>query len=558
MSQASVQQVPESLPPTSARRWWFLAFFGGLACLGLAVIWFVLPERFDVGTRRMFSFFVFVLISIAAAVWYFGLAHLPSRVRRWSAVALVLALVAAFASVRRVEFSGDMVPTFDFRWTTDRYDQLDAHRAQQQAPRGTAAAVASDADPAASTRPAQWDLLDYRGPNRTGIIPGPALARDWSARPPRLAWRQPVGGGYASFVVVGPLVITIEQRREREAIVAYDFATGRERWFYDYPALFSETLGGDGPRATPVIHSDKVFTLGATGVLTCLELATGKLVWTVNILEANGSQNIDWGMSGTPLIYDELVLVNPGAQKGTANSRSITAFDAASGKPLWGGGTAKAGYASPDLVTLGGVRQVLLFDAGGLAAFDATDGRELWRTPWKSDFDINAAQPVVLADDRVFISSASGSALLEIKHEADTWDVRQIWKTPRMKCGYACPIAYQGFVYGIDENILACLDLADGKIKWKERAGQFGHGQILLRDDLLIVLGETGELALVEATPEKFHELGRMQAIEGKTWNNPALVGDRIFVRNHLEMAAYDLPLAEPSPGEAAPQASKP
>jgi outer membrane protein assembly factor BamB len=384
--------------------------------------------------------------------------------------------------------------------------------------------------------------LQYWGNQRDGVVPGEKLARDWSQDPPRLVWRQPVGGGYASFVVVGPTVVTIEQRRDKEAVVAYDADTGRERWMYDYPALFSETLGGDGPRATPTFHQGKLYALGATGVLACLDFAGGKPLWSRNILTDNQCGNLDWGMSGSPLVYDDVVLVNPGNQKGTEASRSIVAYNLADGKRRWGGGKAKAGYASPIIVTLGGLRQLLVFDAVGLAGHDAADVRELWRVPWKSDWDINASQPIVLADDRVLITSASGAALVQVAQALGQWTASDVWRNRNMKCGYSSPIAYDGHLYGLDENMLACVELATGKRLWKDRAGQYGHGQMLLRNDLLVILGEAGELALVEATPKRFNELGRIQAIDGKTWNVPTLVGNRIFVRNHLEMAAYDLP----------------
>jgi outer membrane protein assembly factor BamB len=540
------RQDAQTPPPIHSQRWRFLIVIGLIAAMAIAAVWFLLPERYDVGIRRLFSFVILLLAAIGAAIWFFVLTKVPRNVKRIGGVALVV-VVALFAlSIRRVEFSGDMVPTFDFRWSADRDEVLEAHRAQQKAEQATTAAI--EAEPSAEPgdeRPPEWDVLAFRGDKRDGVVVGPRLAHDWLREPPKLVWRQPVGGGYAGFVVAGSLVVTIEQRRDQEAVVAYDFDTGQERWVHEYPALFSEPLGGDGPRATPTIHDGRVYALGATGVLTCLELASGKPLWSLNILEQNHCGNLDWAMSGSPLILDGLVLVNPGTQKGSADSRAITTFDAQSGEPRWAGGDTKAGYASPVLVTLAEVPQILIFDGVGLAGFDAADGTELWRTPWKSDFDINAAQPVVLDGDRVFISSASGAAVYHVAKSDDKWSVDEVWKTTRMKCGYSCPIAYQGYVYGIDENILACVDPADGKRMWKERQGQFGHGQILLSGDLLVVLGEAGELALVLASPERYHELGRIQAIEGKTWNNPTLVGNRIFVRNHLEMAAYDLPLEQ-------------
>ncbi len=548
-SEANEEKKSDDAPklsPAKKHRLGYLLAFVLAALAGNVVVWFVLPERYDVGTRRLFSLAIIVAAAIATAVWFFGMSRLPRRVRWTTALALALMVVAFALSIRRVEFSGDMTPTFDFRWNPDRYAVLEAHRARQEAVQAkTARSEATPDLTAASEWPAEWNVLDYRGPNREGIVTGPTLARDWSKQPPKLVFRQPVGGGYASFVVEGPLVVTIEQRRDKEAIVGYDFDTGQEHWVYEYPALFSEQLGGDGPRATPTISSGRVYALGATGVLTCLTLATGESLWSLNILKQNHCANLDWAMAGSPLVYDNMVLVNPGNQKGSADSRSITAFDAATGEPRFGGGELIAGYASPVLATLDGVSQLLIFDGAGLAGFDKSDANELWRTPWKSDFNINAAQPVVLDDNRVLISSATGAAVFQIAKSDEGWSVDEVWKTTRMKCGYSCPIAYEGYVYGIDENILACVDLSNGKRIWKDRQGQFGHGQILLSGDLLIVLGETGELALVEATPEAYRELGRIQAIEGKTWNNPTLVGNRIFVRNHLEMAAYDLPLAD-------------
>lgn len=245
-------------------------------------------------------------------------------------------------------------------------------------------------------------------------------------------------------------------------------------------------------------------------------------------------------MAGSPLVSNDVVVVNPGTQSGTSDSRAVLGYAVADGHLEFAVGAGKASYASPMLADIAGRRQILIFDAGGLAGFDASGG-ELWRAAWTSDFDINAAQPIVLPPNRVLISSNAGSALLEIALNDGAFSVSTLWKNRNLKCNYACPIALGGFVYGLDESILACLDLKTGQRRWK--GGRYGHGQMLASGDLLIIMAETGELALVRATPEKFEELGRMQAIEGRTWNNPALREGRLFIRNHLEMAAYDLPL---------------
>jgi len=518
-----------------------------LVVMGIALVAIqFLPEQIDRGSRRIFSVIAVVLAGGVLAAWYFALSGAAMRWRAVVGAALVLAVVGAVGSLRRVEFTGDMVPSFDFRWSRDRAEVLEAHRAGRSD-------VSEQPVALGDLSPGPLDVLDFRGAKRDGVIAGPKLARDWKARPPKLVWRQPVGGGYASFVVIGPLAITIEQRRGDEAIVAYDVNTGREQWIHQYPALFSEKLGGDGPRATPTIHGDRVISLGATGELVSLELASGKPIWRTNVLEQNHSGNLDWGMSGSPLVVADLVVVNAGNQKGGADSRAITAFDLSDGKPRFAGGATKAGYTSPMLVTLAGKQQLLIFDGEGLAGFDPADGRELWRTAWKSDFEINASQPVVLDLDQVFITSAAGAALIKVTLSGDQWSAEEVWRNRKLKASYASPIVHQGYVYGLDDGIMACLDLATGLQKWKARGGRYGAGQMLLVGDLLLVQAESGELALVEPRPEQFIELGRFQAIDGKTWNNPTYVGGRVLVRNHLEMAAYDLPLAETEPeGEPA------
>lgn len=540
------ERLPADLPaPKSARgpkRMWVPILGLVLSAAGMLALQLLLPETIDTGGKRMLTLIVALVGLLWVLGWFLFASGLSVHARIGTALVLLAAGLATGLSIRRVEFSGDMVPSFDWRWTKDRYVALEEHRTRGSEQDDDA--VLGLVDLAAVT-PGEDDVLEFRGPKRDGVSPGPALARDWTTSPPKLLWRQPVGGGYASFLKIGPALITIEQRRDKEAIVAYAADNGHELWVYEYPALFSETLGGDGPRATPTYHDGKIYSLGATGELVALDFATGKKLWQRNILKDNECGNLDWGMSGSPLIHEDVVIVNPGDQKGTDNSRAVVAYSLADGQRRWAAGRAKTSYASPMLVTLGGTKQILIFDGVGLAGCDPTDGRELWRFPWKTDFDINAGQPVVLDDQRIAITSTSGSALVEVRPDAGAWKAEQVWMSRRLKGGYASPVAYDGALYGIDESILVALDLADGKQKWKDRKGQYGHGQMLRRDDLLVILGEAGELALVEATPTKFNELARIQAIEGKTWNVPLLVGNRVYVRNHLEMAAYELPTAE-------------
>lgn len=523
------------------RRPWIPVIAALLALFAIAMIWFLPVDLFDRGMRFTFSALAVALAFVGVSIWFVFSSGLPWRIRIVYLIAMCC--LAAFfpLTVRRVDFTGDMIPSFEYRWQMERYARLEAHRASHRA--AAAAVPSTDVESGPPLEAGPLDVPEYRGRARDGIVTGPALARDWSKRSPEKVWRQPAGGGYAGFDIVGPLAFTIEQRKDQEAIVAYDRTTGEERWIYQYPALFAESMGGEGPRATPTFADGKIYSLGATGVLVCLDATSGKLVWERNIFQENAAKNLVWGMSGSPLVYDNLVVVNPGAQQGNPSSRAVLAFGADDGHLVWESETAMASYASPMLAELAGTRQILIFDAKGLAGLDPASGQQLWRTEWISDFDINAAQPAVIEGDRLFISSGAGSALLKVTQVDGQWQVDELWRNRNLKASYANPIVYQGKIYGLDEGILVCLDLETGKRQWKK--GRHGHGQMLLAGDLLVILSEQGQLVLVEATPEEYRELGSIPAIEGRTWNNPTLVDGVIYVRNHLEMAAYKLPLAD-------------
>ena len=423
---------------------------------------------------------------------------------------------------------------------------LERHRQEQ----GSAGVLAN-----LTIKPGDWP--GYRGANRDGVTTGPKLSRDWSKAPPKQIWKQPIGGGYASFAIANGFLVTIEQRRDREVVVCYEAATGKEVWATGWDTHFEERLGGPGPRATPTI-ADDVFALGAKGRLVCLNGADGKEKWGVETLENNN--NIEWAMSGSPLVVDNLVIVNPGAQTEEAKGRAVRAYDRATGHEVWAAGNHKAGYASPQLATLGGVRQVLIFDAAGLGGYELRKGTELWRFPWPTYMGINVAQPIVVDDKTVFISSdysgeATGGALLRVTQADGKWSATEVWRTKNtvMRCKFNSPVRRTtpegDYVFGLnDPGKLECVDLKTGKLVWKddrrERRGEaFKQGQILLCDDLIVALTEFGELVLVEATPAAFRELGRIDALttRTKTWNPPAMAHGRVYVRNEEEMACYDL-----------------
>ena len=527
---------PNSVPmPSHAlRRRWIPLVALVLAALIVVTLWSIPADLFERGQRVFFSTVAGALAFAICMTWLLLGSGAALRWRILAVLLVSLGIVTSLGAVRRVEFSGDMIPSFEFRWQPTREARLESHRAQQPALHADAT------EPGHEWQVTDQDVPAYRGPQRDGIVgESPPLVRDWKTQPPACLWRQPVGGGYSSFAVIGDWIFTLEQRRQQEAIVAYDLATGRELWVYQYDALFQETLGGDGPRSSVTFHDGRLYALGATGILNVLDAATGNLAWSRNILEDNGSSNIDWGMCGSPLVDGHQLIVNPGNQGDNPHSHAIVAYDIDNGSLLWGAGQSKASYASPMLATLDGVKQILIFDAAGLAGYDPAGGKQLWQFAWQTQFDIHAAQPVILDDNDLLITSQSGCARLDIRKNADSWQVEERWQNRNLKGSYANPVYHEGHVYGLDEGILVCLDPTQGERRWKR--GRYGHGQLLLVDNLLLILSERGELALVEATPEAYRELSLIPAIEGKTWNNPVLVRGLAVVRNHLEMAAYDL-----------------
>jgi outer membrane protein assembly factor BamB len=353
---------------------------------------------------------------------------------------------------------------------------------------------------------------------------------------PRL-WKQPVGGGYASFTVADGRAYTIEQRRDREAITAYDLETGLELWAFAYPALFDEILGGAGPRATPVYREGLLYSLGAKGDLYCLDAKTGKPKWSKNILADNAVENQRWGMAASPLIVDNMVLVTPGGAPG----KSMVAYDRLTGAPLWRALDDHAGYTSPILATLAGRRQIVWVSGQRAVGVAPENGALLWEYAFPGQMDMNCSQPVLVDDTSVLLSSAQGpgAALLEIIKTGETFAARAVWQNNRMKNKFNSSVLYQGYIYGLDEAILACIDPKTGELKWK--GGRYGYGQVLLAGGYLVVLTEQGDVVLVRATPESHQELARFSAVEGRTWNIPAIDNGLLLVRNSSEMACFRL-----------------
>lgn len=444
---------------------------------------------------------------------------------------LAIGIVAACMGLgMRLEREGGGIPrfvTFDNAETQAARIEADRSAAPVAAPAPEAPKVVEAAATPAEVEPV-WPA--YRGPAGDGST-GETILTSWPGGKLKELWRKPVGGGWASFVAAGKLIYTIEQRRAQEVVAAYDAATGREVWAHKYAADFQESMGGNGPRATPTYASGKIYSMGATGELFVLDALTGKVIWQKNILSDNNAENLTWAMSAAPLIVDNLVIVQPGGPSG----KSIVAYNKDTGARVWGSLGDRQAYTSPMLVTLANKRQIITVTAMRAVGLEVETGKMLWEYPWVTDYDVNSAQPIVVGGSRFILSAGygHGAAMVDVA----SGKAERVWENKKLKNKFNSSVFYKGHVYGFDEAIFTCIEAATGEAKWK--GGRYGYGQVLLASGHLVITTEEGEVVLVKADPSSHQEVAKFKAIEGRTWNVPMIANGRLFVRNATEMAAY-------------------
>ncbi len=457
--------------------------------------------------------------------------RLPPLLRRATMAGAIGIACASLTLVRTGGMSGNAASDVHWRWTPAPEERLLA-AARKDSSATLGRDVAAQAEPSGH----DGDWPGFRGAARDGVARGTSIATDWSQSPPAELWRQPIGPGWSSFAARGQRVYTQEQRGEEEIVSSYDLATGAPLWKHADAVRFWESNAGAGPRATPTVDGERVYSLGATGILNALDASTGSVVWARNAATDTQRKVPEWGFAGSPLVIGDAVVVAAGGV--------LSAYDRATGAPRWTSAERGWGYSSPHRATLGGVEQIVLSNGAGAIGVAAVDGALLWQHAWPGD---GIVQPGLLADGDVLIGSgsglneATGLRRLAITHGDLGWSVTERWTTTGLKPYFNDFVVHEGHALGFDGGILACVALADGQRKWK--GGRYGHGQmVLLADqDLLVVLAEDGDLALVRATPDAFTELARMPAIHGKTWNHPAVLGHTLLVRNGEEMAAFRL-----------------
>ncbi len=574
--------------------WWLLfsraRWFERLGAVALSTVALFATSRFihqsigAGGNGVLLPILAIPALGLAFVAWAVATHRLSDKFRRISMVATILIASGGWTLVRIGGIRGDGSSELHWRWTRSPEERLLAQAGAKpldparggpaapasappvnapveaaRAPEAPVAApsaspvvkahekprevVANDepsALPAAAARltPAEWP--GFRGPARDGVVHGVKIATDWAKSPPVEIWRRPIGPGWSSFAVQGDLLYTQEQRGDDEIVAAYKVSTGEPVWQHRDAARFWESVGGAGPRGTPTLSNGRVYTLGATGILNALDAADGAVVWSHNAASDTGAKDPGWGFTSSPLVLNDLVVV--------ATSGRLVAYDAATGDRRWLGPAGGAGYSSPHLITIDGVPQIVLLRGARTTSVSPADGTLLWEYSWQPSVSI--LQPGLAENGDLLIVSADAMGGVAIRrlaaaHKPDGWNVEERWTSTGLKPFYNDFVVHKGHAFGFDGSILACIDLADGARKWK--GGRYGHGQLILLPDenLLLVLSEEGEIALVNATPDRFTEVARYKAIEGKTWNHPALVRDVLLVRNGEEMAAFRLSIAD-------------
>jgi outer membrane protein assembly factor BamB len=537
--------------------WWFFGSrlpWAERLTTGLAIILIAVATVFLTLKTLTFMGLLFYALPVLLTAWVSWLLRTYRQAwpaRRTGLIAAI-ALVCGFISLVRLDgMDGSFNPSFSWRWTPTAEDRMFASltpAAAAPAAESQPAETTADA-PATSSQSARLELSPgdwpgFRGTARDGRLSGVEIATDWQASPPRQLWKHLIGPGWSSLAVIGDRVFTQEQRGDEELVVCYDAATGAEVWAHKDAARFSEVVAGPGPRGTPTFDDGLIYAQGASGKLNCLDAATGAVVWTRDVMADSGAKLPMWGFASSPLVVHGIVTVFAGGPE----QKSVLAYNAKTGELAWAAGEGSLSYCSPQLSEIDGVEQLLIATEVGLTAFRPETGEVLWTHEWPTGSVARIIQPALLdkADFLIGTGLGVGTRRIHVGHDGDAWPTEELWTTRSIKPYYNDLVVAGDSLYGFDGNIFMCVGLADGTVHWKKRG--YGNGQVLLLADqnLLLILTEEGEVALVEAQSDKHKEIGRFKALEGKTWNHPVIAHGKLFVRNAEEVACFELaPLAD-------------
>ena len=469
-------------------RWWPAILILSIEVGMLAWIW--LHETGSTQHKVIPTFPTLFFSLVLLLIWLVLFSRLPGRTRLSIFLGTGLLVGLGFLALEIKGVDGNLVPILGYRWSADRtFDES----------RSAVAGVAA---------PGPNDYPQFYGPGRTATLKGPRLARDWQAQPPRELWRREVGEGWSSFAVVGNAALTQEQRGESEVVVRYDVGSGEQVWVRAVGEAFNTTVGGRGPRATPTIVGGRVYSMSATGILSCLELDSGRPVWSRNVLEDHGAGQPDWGMVSSPVVVGDMAIVQLGK-----NGTGLAAYDRQTGEPAWVAGDDSGTYSSPFLAKVMGQEVVLIVNHTSVMGHDSSTGEIVLTADWPNPVGgERITLPLLMEDDRMLVSAGYGvgSKLFQLALDGERIVAETVWESLRLKSKFAPMVHRDGIVYGLDDGVLVALDPATGERLWKR--GRYGHGQMILVHDLLLIQAENGDVVLVEANPEEHRELARVSA----------------------------------------------
>ena len=388
------------------------------------------------------------------------------------------------------------------------------------------------------------DWPDFRGIDRDGRSAETGLLDTWPEDGPEELWRVRLGEGYSAPVVGDGRVYTQFDAEEGHVLVAYGAEEPRELWRLRLGEAYGSSMG-NGPRSTPVMDGDKVYALTPQGTLHAVKASTGQSLWNIDLASTYNAKSPRWGVSTSPLVTGGLLLLDVGGAEGA----SRVALDKETGEKAWTSGDDGAGYAAPIVIEALGRSMAIFFTATRVSAVDPATGTELWSRPWKTDYRVNAATPIFVPPDRLFIASgySTGGGLYRIVETEGGYGLEELWFNPKMRNQFSSSVIVDDHVYGFDNRTLKCLAVETGEECWAERG--LGHGSLIYADGKLFILSERGRLVLAEATPEEFRERGSAQVFDGKTWTGPTLSGGRLFLRDERFLVSLDV--AEGDAGEA-------
>lgn len=484
-------------------------------------------------------------------VWFTFASGWPPAIRFTPLTLIGLAVVGFFAVFEIQGVSGDMVPRFGYRFGKAPDQRMGGFTASGS-DQAEAKSLSVAEDPQA--------FPQFLGPDGNSRLAGPKLETDWAAHSPEEIWRIPIGAGWSGFSALDGRIYTMEQRDNEELVTCYNMQTGKPIWGTGIEARHYTVMGYVGPRCTPLLFDGRVYASGATGVMRCLDQRTGELVWQHDLLEMYGVSpsvevaNIAWGRANSPLAYEldgRKIVIIPAGGPDKANKDemvSLVAFDAATGEKVWEGGHEQISYASPSVAQVDGNDQILSVNESTITGHDPATGKQLWSFDWPGNSNGNASCSQVhpLGNNRFFVSKGygEGASTFEVKAEGDGFTTQVLWSNARvLKTKFTNVVILGDDVFGLNDGILEKVELGAKRPQWRERG--FGHGQVLLVGDVLLVMGEEGNLAVVDTASEEYHEFSRIKALSSEiapTWNPLCLYGDLLLVRNAEEAVCYKLP----------------